>query len=30
MNSNAIQIISNFEKFKKDIHELKNFEIKYG
>jgi hypothetical protein len=30
MNSNSIQIFSNFDRFKKDIPELKNFEVKYG
>jgi hypothetical protein len=29
-NSNTIQIISNFDRFKKDLPELKNFEIKYS
>jgi hypothetical protein len=29
-NSNAIQIISNFDRFKKDLPQLKKFEIKYS
>jgi hypothetical protein len=30
MNSNVIQIISNFDPSKKDVPELEKFEIKYG
>jgi hypothetical protein len=30
MNSNSIQIISNFDQTKKDLPKLKIFEIKYG
>jgi hypothetical protein len=30
MESNEIQILSNFDRSKKDFTELKNFEIKYG
>jgi hypothetical protein len=30
MNSNQIQIPLNFDRYKKDLPELKKFEIKYG
>jgi hypothetical protein len=30
MDSNYIQILSNFDRSKNDFPELKNFEIKYG
>jgi hypothetical protein len=30
MISNQVQIVSNFDRFKKDLSELKFFEIKYG
>jgi hypothetical protein len=29
-DTNEIQILSNFDQFKKDLSELKKFEIKYG
>jgi hypothetical protein len=30
IDSNYIQILSNYDRSKKDISELENFEIKYG